>query len=523
MPLLAMLLIASSVLALRAARPDRVGEVVLSPIWQPNEWYQLDGRQSISLCELPAGVRYRLVIGCLGDSAEEYAVRVQLSYSRHRVHLGGSHALALHQPNNLSTSSTRERGGSRNADERESPMHDRWRRDHNLSRLNPAPCSWRTESEQPIGSTRDFFLHVTDGDFGDPKQYARITARNVACGQRVRVFLDQQLPDGEVSSSRIEELLQTLEADVLPRIESQFGPLQDVDQDGRLAVVLTPWLSRLQGGRTSIGGMVRSSDFRVDVPAPLGNRGDMLFLNSALPSDDSLRDLLSHEVAHAACISQRLTHRGDRVAEEEDWLSEALAHMAEPGWSNLDQRLATFLEEPSRYPLVVPDYYRAGLWRNPGCRGATYLFTRWCVERYGSTLIRQLVDSPTSGTHNLEQATGQSFDELFREWSVSLASGDALASSDLHVVLARLDSQGLKPVEFDADEDHEQTLRVRGTALTVVEFRVSSSESRILKIVGTPTARWQFSICQLRDDLPKRSVAEAYEFLVDEFHERQSP
>ncbi len=50
--------------------------------------------------------------------------------------------------------------------------------------------------------------------------------------------------------------------DVVPRIESQFGSLSDIDGDGSLAIVLTPWLSRLQGGHTSIGGMVRSSDYQ---------------------------------------------------------------------------------------------------------------------------------------------------------------------------------------------------------------------------------------------------------------------
>ena len=374
-------------------------------------------------------------------------------------------------------------------------------------RLNSAATSWLTKPEQPIGTAREFFLHVTDGDLDDPKQYARITARSVACGHRVRVFIDQQLPDGEVPQSRIEELMQTLETDVIPRIESQFGTLQDVDHDGRFAVVLTPWLSRLQGGRTSIGGMVRSSDFRLDVPPPLGNRGDMLFLNSALPSDPALRDLLSHEVAHAACISQRLVGQDGKLSEEEDWLSEALAHMAEPGWSNLDHRLAAFLEEPSRYPLVVPDYYRAGLWRNPGCRGATFLFTRWCVERHGPDLVRRLVESRTSGTLNLARATGRAFEDLFREWSLSLASGDELTTLDLQAVLDRLGSRGLRPTPFSGDANHEQSLRVRGTAFTVVELRRESSESRALRIVGDSAARWQFSICRIPDDLPSEKNA----------------
>lgn len=476
--LLAMLLLASGLLVLRLARSERASAVVVSPSWQPNDWYRLKDRDSVVHCELPAGARYRLVIGCLSDAAQEYQVRLRLIPNLNQPQVAQSERCSRLVPCSQVAPAHRELAEPK------------------ISGTLPEI------SEQLVPTTREFFLHVTDGDLEDPKQYARITARSVACGVRVRVFLDHQLPDGEVPPARIEELLQMMETDVVPRVEAQFGPLQDVDRDGRFAVVLTPWLSRLQGGRTSIRGMVRSSDFRIDVAPPMGNRGDMLFLNSALPSDAALRDLLSHEVAHAACLSQRLLQQSEGLSEEEDWLSEALAHLAEPGWSNLDHRLAAFLEEPSQYPLVVPDYYRAGLWRNPGCRGATYLFTRWCVERHGPNLIRRLVESRTSGARNLEQATGRRFEELFQDWSLSLASGDELAAPDLRTVLARLDSCRLRPTVFSGDNNHEQTLRVRGTAFQVVELRLSSSESRTLQIVGETAARWQFSICRIPDESP---------------------
>jgi hypothetical protein len=477
--LLTILLVASGLIVSRAARSDRTTDIVLAPTWQPDAWYQLEDRDAITLCDLPAGGRYRLVIGCLGDAAEEYQVRLRLT--------SNAASLPRSQP-------------------------EQWAL--NIAPVDPtqpAPQVSTIIAEKPelrLGDTRDFFLHVTDGDLDDPKQYARISARSVACGQRVCVYVDQQLPEGEVTQSRIDELLRTLETDVLPRIESQFGGLQDVDRDGHFAVVLTPWLSRLQGGRTSIGGMVRSSDFRVAVPPPLGNRGDMLFLNSSLPADASLRDLLSHEVAHAACISQRLanSHGQPLAEEEEDWLSEALAHLAEPGWSNLDHRVAAFLNDPSRYPLVVPDYYRAGLWRNPGCRGATFLFTRWCVARHGSDLVRRLIESRSSGIRNLERATGRTFQELFREWSLSLASEEELTAPDLRAVLNRLGSRGLRPTTFRREAPDEQSLRVRGTAFTVVELRLTSSAARTMRIVGDSATRWQFSICRLPTELPSENT-----------------
>ena len=516
---LTMLLTTGGWLVMQAARSDRIPDLVRVSNWQPETWYRLDSRGPAAACELPAGHRYRLVLGCLGDATQEHAVSFRLTTSKHSPNAVslGRHANDLLRIGRVGPAALRRAGPPENQVIQDGgpaleanlshptrgfqPAANRWTNPSAALSLSSTP---RTGADRPLVTPREFFLHVTDGNLDDPKQYARITADNVASGSRVRVFVDQQLARGEVPQSRIDELVRMLDDDVVPRVESQFGPLSDIDGDGCLAVVLTPWLSRLQGGRTSIGGMVRSSDYQRSVSPPFGNRSDMLFLNSSLPSDAALRDLLSHEVAHAACISQRLSRGSGRLRDEEDWLSESLAHLAEPGWSNLDHRLAAFLDDPSRYPLVVPDYYRAGLWRNPGCRGATFLFTRWCVEQSEPQLVRKLAQSEECGTHNLERATGRRFDELFREWSLSLASGDQLKSLDLQNVLRRVGSSGLQPNVCHA-ENCEDSRNVRGTAFTVIDLLVDESSSRTLHIAGDSAAKWQFSICRLQENSQERT------------------
>lgn len=480
---LSMLLSTGGWLAMQTARPDRTSDPARVPDWQPCTWYRLDSREPSATCELPAGHRYRLVLGCLGDATQEHVVSFHLTTSQFSSR---SDDRVGRKAECITLSAN---GGCQPSE---------------LTSLTSS-STHHTGADRPLVTPREFSLHVTDGDLDDPKQYVRITADNVACGSRVRIFVDHQLARGEVSQSRINELVRMLEDDVVPRVESQFGPLCDVDGDGCLAVVLTPWLSQLQGGRTSISGMVRSSDYQRGVSPPFGNRSDLLFLNSSLPSDAALRDLLSHEVAHAACISQRLSQSTGTLRDEEDWLSESLAHLAEPSWSNLDHRLVAFLNDPSRFPLVVPDYYRAGLWRNPGCRGATFLFTRWCVGQNGSQLVRQLTQSAEHGTHNLERATGRQFEDLFREWSLSVANGDQLDSLDLRNVLRRLGSSGLQPTLVHA-KSGEHNLRVRGTAFTVVDLLVDDYSHRTLHITGGTTAKWQSSICRWPDESHQRKA-----------------
>ena len=64
--------------------------------------------------------------------------------------------------------------------------------------------------------------------------------------------------------------------------------------------------------------------------------------------------------------------------------------------SNIDYRVSAFLARPERYQLVVDDYYAADLFRSHGNRGSTYLFLRWCADRYGPGLLPALVSSRAS-------------------------------------------------------------------------------------------------------------------------------
>ena len=101
-----------------------------------------------------------------------------------------------------------------------------------------------------------------------------------------------------------------------------------------------------------------------------------------------------------------------------------MAHLAEDlngfSTSNIDYRVSAFLSRPEQYQLVVDDYYAANLFRSHGNRGSTYLFLRWCADRFGPDLLPALVSSNRRGTANLESATGSSFASLFRQWSLAL-------------------------------------------------------------------------------------------------------
>lgn len=371
---------------------------------------------------------------------------------------------------------------------------------------------------------RTFHLHVTDGPLDDPRHYARIDALAIAEGQTVRVYLDRRMRSRDLIPGLADEIVRLMDDEVVPRSRRFLGAHRDVDGDGRFAILLTPWLDKLQGGRTSLGGMVRGDDFRTDREPPFGNRADLMFLNASLKPDAHLRTLLIHEYAHAICFSARL---GSDVASiplppEEDWLNEAIAHLAEHehegGWSNLDHRISRFLDDPAAAPLVVPDYFRAGLWREHACRGATFLFLRWCADQFGNDLPARLTRAPYAGIRNLEHATGVPFEELYRRWTVALATtghteheaaaaGDGYRTVRVDAPLAGWGLIGPRTDLWDVDADR-RAIDLRGTASAFIRLRASNGPGpRRIHVRATPGMQLQLSLQKVAVPAPDLRMA----------------
>ena len=302
-------------------------------------------------------------------------------------------------------------------------------------------------------------------------------AISIGEGTAVRIYLDQEVGPDEIAEGLIAEIIRLFEREIIPRGTEWLGPVADVDGDGKLAVLLTPWLDRLNGGRTSIKGCVRAHDFQPHVETPYGNSADVIYLNSRLQPGSGLKTILTHEYTHAQCFSQKLAISGGSSLLEDDWLNEGLAHAAEvlhgTDWSNLDNRVADFLKAPEQSPLAVVDYYRAGLWRDDGCRGAVYLFLQFCVDRYGTGLLRELAASRLTGRANLEQATGLPFPELFRQWTIALAS-DELNSLSLTGTLGSRELAGMRRTEWKLEETAPAVV-LNGTTTSILRLQSGGS------------------------------------------------
>lgn len=366
------------------------------------------------------------------------------------------------------------------------------------------------ESSSPSIQSRNFFLHVTDGDASNAAHSAKVRCHGFAANHRVVAYLDQQVSRSNSRQEKAEELIDYVERELSPKMSLLIGAVSDVDADGRLSIVFTPWLDRLQGGKTKLLGLVKPNDFRAQQETPLSNRADVIFLNSSLLdpgiSLELAKTILVHEFAHAACISQRLpsANRPHGACSEEDWLHEAQAHLAELRFgqsaANMEHRITEFSAATHRYPLVVDNYYQAGLWRCHGCRGATATFLEWYVSRFGEQAPRELAASSLCGTRNLERVAGMSFDRLFREWTLSLAQPIRHTNQDAQIRRTKSwrDLLSIEPLRLTAASSN-MAFEVRGTSAAFVVVELGAPGEQI-EVVAEPHARLQISVTVERNE-----------------------
>lgn len=385
-----------------------------------------------------------------------------------------------------------------------------------IAPFHPRPCenpvkvaasiSEAVESNLQAEPERTFWLHTTTGPLDDPLQYTPVRAKLLREGIHARVYLDCDRPLDKKTSRNAAKVLSELDESIIPECTRRFGRFRDVDGDGKVAVLLTPWLGRLQNGRTSLQGFVRGSDFDPRVASPLSNAADLIYLNSEMDESLSRRTLLAHEYFHLLSFGLRVDARGRPFPAEDDWLNEAEAHVAENllggDAGNLQHRLDAFLADPAGTPLVVRNYYRSGLWRDDRCRGATWLFLRWCTDQFGDALLAQLNQSPRTGRRNLESCTGVRFPVLMQRWTVALlraARGEAMPENGYRYFASAPGAElfGGDPFARLAvakphldDNDFEKELAPTGTLFVAFD----RSAAGPLRVTCYPAARLQLTL-----------------------------
>lgn len=357
----------------------------------------------------------------------------------------------------------------------------------------------------PPPAHRTFSMMVREGDPVCSANYLPVQGRLAAWGRHAQVYVDARDFD-VVSALVVREIVRTFDDEIHPSADRRFGPARDTDGDGRFTILITGWLSRLGGGRLATDGCFRPADLDFQLDPPFGNRCDMMYLSSTLAGGPHLRTVLAHEYAHAVTVSRKAETRAGRpTREEEGWLDESISHLVEDlhgyGRTNLDHRVRAFLSRPEHCRLIIRDYYTADLFRSPGHRGGAYAFVRWCGDQYGvEPFLQRLVRSDQIGVKNLEAATGSTFEDLYRGWTLDLYRGG------LETARGEGEPSGPRTDFIDPDQVSLHW-EAEGTSTRYIVVETGKWPAARVEIDSAPEAQLQVTTLSLPGDLPRIELA----------------
>jgi hypothetical protein len=376
------------------------------------------------------------------------------------------------------------------------------RRTGNLSpaaRLEPIgpvnlPADVGAETPRPRSEPNgraEFDLAVQDLPADDPRAYVTIRAASIAKAEGVTVYHDIREPTGVTTDRLSQAILRAWRDHVTAAISPQFT--RPVFREP-IAIVLTPALGQLRGGTLTLDGMLRPDDLRKDLPRPFSAGRPVIWLNSRLQPGDRLETVLAHEAMHLACAETRLEATG--TVAQELWLNEGLAHLGErfanPGWSNLADRLRTWSRATHAAPLRLDPEVSPARWRDPGCRAAAYLFTDWAARRHGPGFVEAVCTSPASGMTAVSTLVDESEGALLEAWALACLLVDRPELLEPVGVphLVELPT-ALQPVRVAT----EGTYPVAGSAMLLVEldeaaeWHVTTSDALTAVVCAVPIRR----------------------------------
>ena len=291
-----------------------------------------------------------------------------------------------------------------------------------------------------VGDSRTFMVcaTVTCSSFATVTAPARIVSGHVA------IYVDPAAPPGGVDSAYLDSLGQIFDQRVYAVDTSAFGHESDIDHNQVVAVLMTGVVNAMvKSEECQTAGYVAGFFYPGDIfpgPNPFPHTpGEVMY--TLVPDPDGtlscphtrarvkelLPPTLLHELEHMISYNQHVIVQASRP--EQTWLDEALAKYAEelggrtflpdstPFLSYADGDLydaSVYLEAPGDHYLVTPTD------QDLGDVGAGWLFMRYVVDQFGSSIPRALVTGTNAtGRDNLTLHTGMSFATLTARWALA--------------------------------------------------------------------------------------------------------
>ncbi len=314
---------------------------------------------------------------------------------------------------------------------------DVWRLDRTRELISLVGVPARVKKVAPAQVARPFrqfyVLNTPTGSPWNPANYNLVTADLRYDGSKCLVYADVDTlsdPANNLDTAHFRQLGQAFDNSIEATNVSYFGAYSDVDNNGKIIILISPVVNRLTppGSWGFIAGFFLSIDLYSPPQVPVGttNHAEMVYLlasdpgavwGNAFPVAFTANENIGttvHEHEHMISFSHRIFVEGGVT--QETWLEEGMAHMAEDlnGFHEANKaRADLYLQDPGAISL---EHSTAPLSQ----RGGIYLFLRLMMDRYGSGILKEIVQSSCAGRPCIEGVTGEDFYQLVAEFLAAL-------------------------------------------------------------------------------------------------------
>ncbi len=304
--------------------------------------------------------------------------------------------------------------------------------------------------------------------------------RVAAVGTKSIIVSDTENPTGGYTDAEYASIAATFDTLIFPMDTTAFGAPSNISGYGKIILFYTRAVNALTpaGAGYTIGGFFFARDLypktaRNGLAAcAASNEAEMFYLlspdpNGAVNNNRRSKDevtllnltTIAHEFQHLINSSRRLYVNIGARPNEDTWLDEGLAHVAEEllflRVGNFTTRQNLTLSDVSGSPtrsdqfrnyasqnfsrfysyLIAPEVNSPYAPNDSlATRGAIWSFLRYAAGRQGASgeapFLRALVNSNTTGVSNLQNVlSGGLFADYLRDWSVSLIADDFSANT----------------------------------------------------------------------------------------------
>ena len=328
--------------------------------------------------------------------------------------------------------------------------------------------------QQPFPAVGDLLTLNTSLDAcAAPASVSRATGRVAAVTARAIVVSDTANPAGGFTDAEYHEIGLTFDTLVYAEDTRNFGEPLDIDANGRVIIFYTKAVNEMTEPNSNayVGGFFYARDLFPTTAQPGfsacagSNYAEMFYVLAPDPngevndnerSKEEVRDVtigtLAHELQHLILASRRLYGLRTANWDEETWLSEGLAHIAEElvfyrasglgPEMNIDSVLIRASERRRNAfnEFAIDNFGRYGEYiKNPEehspyvdndeleDRGAVWSFLRYAADRVATSQTsfwNRLTNSDTTGMANLREVAGTNPIPLVRDWAVSVYADD---------------------------------------------------------------------------------------------------